>query len=283
MHGTVRAPDGTGIPGVVVTNGRTSVRTGDDGHYDLPNEGAFVTVSRPAGSTAETWWHRVDPADHSAPADFVLEPAPQSLPFEFIHLTDPHLSDPDAPATPQRATALYPEGASRQQFQALLEALPSVAPGARAVFLTGDLVDEGTVAEYESLVEVLESSARPVYAIPGNHDHMNGGADATVSPNGYLTSHAYPALYEQYMGPRWYSFDVPGLHVVAMDWHTHELGIDDRLQEEWLRGDLALVPEDTPWILLFHDQPSAAVLAAAPRSEERRVGKECRSRWSPYH
>src|SRR5205085_8078429 len=23
--------------------------------------------------------------------------------------------------------------------------------------------------------------------------------------------------------------------------------------------------------------------SAAPRSEERRVGKECRSRWSPYH
>eukprot|EP01104_Vermistella_antarctica_P007334 TRINITY_DN1814_c0_g1_i2.p1 TRINITY_DN1814_c0_g1~~TRINITY_DN1814_c0_g1_i2.p1 ORF type:complete len:294 (+),score=66.42 TRINITY_DN1814_c0_g1_i2:407-1288(+) len=27
----------------------------------------------------------------------------------------------------------------------------------------------------------------------------------------------------------------------------------------------------------------AAVLAYVPRSEERRVGKECRSRWSPYH
>ena len=25
------------------------------------------------------------------------------------------------------------------------------------------------------------------------------------------------------------------------------------------------------------------VLAARVRSEERRVGKECRSRWSPYH
>ena len=24
-------------------------------------------------------------------------------------------------------------------------------------------------------------------------------------------------------------------------------------------------------------------LAYSPRSEERRVGKECRSRWSPYH
>ena len=27
----------------------------------------------------------------------------------------------------------------------------------------------------------------------------------------------------------------------------------------------------------------AALLAATTRSEERRVGKECRSRWSPYH
>src|SRR3712207_9520697 len=25
------------------------------------------------------------------------------------------------------------------------------------------------------------------------------------------------------------------------------------------------------------------IMAASPRSEERRVGKECRSRWSPYH
>ena len=26
-----------------------------------------------------------------------------------------------------------------------------------------------------------------------------------------------------------------------------------------------------------------SLYAAAERSEERRVGKECRSRWSPYH
>src|SRR5882724_319321 len=29
--------------------------------------------------------------------------------------------------------------------------------------------------------------------------------------------------------------------------------------------------------------PEAAPFASAVRSEERRVGKECRSRWSPYH
>ena len=34
--------------------------------------------------------------------------------------------------------------------------------------------------------------------------------------------------------------------------------------------------DDEPW----SEQKYAATLA---RSEERRVGKECRSRWSPYH
>src|SRR2546425_10154917 len=29
--------------------------------------------------------------------------------------------------------------------------------------------------------------------------------------------------------------------------------------------------------------PSGSVVTANQRSEERRVGKECRSRWSPYH
>ncbi|MGX1856382.1 outer membrane protein assembly factor BamB family protein [Dietzia sp. NPDC055340] len=283
MHGTVRAPDGAGIPGIVVTDGRASVTTDADGRYDLPGDGRFVSVRRPAGVTAEPWWHRVAtdetgsagapasptdpgaPAAQSAPTDFLLTPTPQTLPYEFVHLTDTHLSDPSAPSTPRRAASLYPEGSSADQFATLLAELPSLAPDAQAVFLTGDLVDEGTATEYESLLRVLASSARPVHAIAGNHDHMNGIHDSVVSPNGYLTNTGDPALYEQFMGPRWYSFDVPGLHVVAMDWHTHELGIDSALQEEWLRGDLALVPDEMPWILLFHDQPSAAVLDAAPR------------------
>ena len=35
--------------------------------------------------------------------------------------------------------------------------------------------------------------------------------------------------------------------------------------------------------LLFYQMPVSAALASQLRSEERRVGKECRSRWSPYH
>ena len=33
----------------------------------------------------------------------------------------------------------------------------------------------------------------------------------------------------------------------------------------------------------FFQEAGLSKLAFASRSEERRVGKECRSRWSPYH
>src|SRR3712207_737666 len=36
-------------------------------------------------------------------------------------------------------------------------------------------------------------------------------------------------------------------------------------------------------VLLFSDSPVVAFFVQVLRSEERRVGKECRSRWSPYH
>ena len=36
-------------------------------------------------------------------------------------------------------------------------------------------------------------------------------------------------------------------------------------------------------IQVFYDGKVVGQLAMRGRSEERRVGKECRSRWSPYH
>ena len=36
-------------------------------------------------------------------------------------------------------------------------------------------------------------------------------------------------------------------------------------------------------LVWFHAASVGELLSIVPRSEERRVGKECRSRWSPYH
>src|SRR2546422_8707450 len=62
-------------------------------------------------------------------------------------------------------------------------------------------------------------------------------------------------------------------------------------------GDLSPRPREE-WLALAHKMEAAlsgqqellpasgelsSLVAQAQRSEERRVGKECRSRWSPYH
>src|SRR5258707_607387 len=49
----------------------------------------------------------------------------------------------------------------------------------------------------------------------------------------------------------------------------------------FLAGDLAL--ETTVLLGVIGGRLSGGLGGALIRSEERRVGKECRSRWSPYH
>ena len=43
------------------------------------------------------------------------------------------------------------------------------------------------------------------------------------------------------------------------------------------------IPVELPIGIIFEDEHMTAVNKPPFRSEERRVGKECRSRWSPYH
>ena len=62
----------------------------------------------------------------------------------------------------------------------------------------------------------------------------------------------------------------------------------DGLRREGVDLTNVIVDRDlsTPVALIFVDESSGTrTIAYQPtsRSEERRVGKECRSRWSPYH
>ena len=51
--------------------------------------------------------------------------------------------------------------------------------------------------------------------------------------------------------------------------HRYEFQIDGKIAE------IDYIKSNNGEIYLVHTE--------VPRSEERRVGKECRSRWSPYH
>ncbi len=259
MFGYVRRPDGEPAPGVAVSNGRQVTEADATGRFELPDEGDFVVLTRPTGWTADPWWARA--ADEKIV--FTLREEPQSLPYEFVHLTDTHMTVPEVRHAVEDF-GLYREGSLPEQIGDFLGRLDEYAPKAQSVFITGDLVDHGLPAEYEGFVDAIASSPIPVHVIPGNHDHMNGEHGGMISRNNYLTNVGNPEQYEKYIGPRWYSFDKAGLHIVTLDWHTHELGLDHEIQNEWVKNDLARIPEGSPWILIFHDQPNFSIIQELP-------------------
>ncbi|SDY52443.1 outer membrane protein assembly factor BamB family protein [Herbiconiux ginsengi] len=268
MHGIIVHTAGEPAVGISVTNGRAVTKTDETGRFALPDEGRFVVITRPTGFTASPWWLPA-PGGSDGTAEiglrFELVPETQTLPYRFLHLTDTHMTVPRSDEeTDELAFGLYREGSLPGQITDFLRSLPERAPDAQAVFITGDLVDHGLAEEYEAYLEALTASPVPVHVIPGNHDHMNGHHGSLISRNDYLTNTGTPELYEKYLGPRWYSFDVAGLHVVTLDWHTHELGLDHEEQNAWVKADLAQLPFGSPWILLFHDQPNFSIVDELP-------------------
>jgi len=266
MHGIVLYDDGTPAVGVVVATGGVVTRTDDDGRFTLARQaewGGFVVLTRPTGYTAAPWWHRVPDTDETE-LRFVLVPEDQPLPYEFLHLTDTHMTTRGVIDAGHYTHRLYTEGSLPEQIVGFLDRLPTLAPAARRILVTGDLVDNGLAEEYEAYIEALRSSPVPVELIPGNHDHMNGQRGFTISRNNYLTNASDPTLYERYLGPRWFSLDVAGLHIVGLDWHSHEAGIDHEIQNAWVKADLAQLEFGAPYLLLFHDQPNASILDELP-------------------
>ena len=63
---------------------------------------------------------------------------------------------------------------------------------------------------------------------------------------------------------------------VAGRYESNHAGIYEMCKKDY--PDILEELEKEPFRDLLH-----AGCGPAPRSEERRVGKECRSRWSPYH
>ena len=82
------------------------------------------------------------------------------------------------------------------------------------------------------------------------------------------------------VGTRALLIDLDGLNQV-MDYHA-------ALSARPLKNQVDCIAAATTVLLTFETPDSARHAANfledfTPRSEERRVGKECRSRWSPYH
>ena len=69
--------------------------------------------------------------------------------------------------------------------------------------------------------------------------------------------------------------DEPGIEGLALDKTEITMGAEGGVEK-------ISVSSSDQWVT-SSKEPWLAISPANGRSEERRVGKECRSRWSPYH
>jgi 3',5'-cyclic AMP phosphodiesterase CpdA len=156
----------------------------------------------------------------------------------IAHLSDPHL---------RPAGVLY-QGLvdSNAMFEQAVRHLNSLRPRPDAVVLSGDLVDDGTPAEYETARRLLAPIEQPLFMIPGNHDERDAFRR-------YFSDHAYlPAS-----GPL--HFAAAGLgpvRIIGLDITVpgqHHGDIDDNAVR-WLETTLAAEP-DRPTIVMMHQPP----------------------------
>ena len=156
----------------------------------------------------------------------------------IAHLSDPHL---------RRRGQLY-QGLvdSNAMFDRAVDTLNALRPAPDIVLIGGDLVDEGTAAEYESVHDALSRVQQPIFAIPGNHDEREVFRNCFRS-FGYTTE-AGPLYFDT--GTRW-PVRVIGFDVTVLGQHWGD--IDDPACR-WLKHRLG--DHGThPTVVLMHQPP----------------------------
>jgi len=156
----------------------------------------------------------------------------------IAHLSDPHL----------RPVGTLYQGVvdSNAMFTAAVRQLNSMFPRPDLVILSGDLVDDGTQAEYAVARDLLAGIVQPLLLIPGNHDDRQN-LRHSFADHAYLPKAEPMHFVADQHGPvRVLGLDVtvPGQHHGDMD--------DDVVG--WLEDALAREPE-RPTMIMMHQPP----------------------------
>src|SRR5256885_3332608 len=75
------------------------------------------------------------------------------------------------------------------------------------------------------------------------------------------------------------SSDLIGIGLISLGLGSMQIILDKGQREDWLSSNFIRVF----FALMIFGLIAGILWELRERSEERRVGKECRSRWSPYH
>lgn len=139
-------------------------------------------------------------------------------------------------------------------------------PQPDVVLATGDLVEDGTLAEYRRVRELLAAVAVPLYVIPGNHDDRRALRTA-------FADHAYLRSGE---GPIHYAVEDYELMLLALDTLVPGTagGALDAPQLAWLAAKMLRLAGRTLVIVMHHPPIMTGIrcmdeIALEPRSAAR--------------
>lgn len=161
------------------------------------------------------------------------------------HITDTHITGPGEHLAGQIDTS-----ARLAQMVAQIRALETPP---ECVLVSGDLTDRGTVAAYAELRRLLAPLARPVYAIPGNHDRREPMRAAFADCAWMPRDPGSRLCYQVELGP---------LTLIALDTlvEGQDHGMLGADQLAWLQSRLA-ASASRPAIVMLHHPPVNSGLA----------------------
>jgi len=156
----------------------------------------------------------------------------------IAHLSDPHL----------RPRGTFYQGLvdSNAMFEAAVSHLNSINPKPDVVILSGDVVDEGTPAEYVVAREFLGTIEAPVLVIPGNHDKREAFRACFLDQD-YIA----PSGPLHFIAPNHGPVRIIGLDITVPGEHHGDM---DDAACDWLTNALAL-EADRPTIVMMHQPP----------------------------
>ncbi len=162
----------------------------------------------------------------------------------IAQITDFHIGVP--------GSIMHDQTKTHERLAAAVAHLNTLDPAPGLVIATGDLVDHGSIEEYERLRELLTPLTAPIYLLPGNHDDRDN-LRAVFADHAYLPN----------IGFMQYEIDAGELRVLTLDthrkgWPSGEL-CEERLS--WLAGKLDKQP-DRPTLIAMHHPPFRTGLRA---------------------
>jgi Icc protein len=154
--------------------------------------------------------------------------------LSFVQISDSHMGF-NKPANPDVAGTL----------QAAVDKIRGLATPPEFLLHTGDISHLSKPEEFDNVDQILKSTGKDVFFVPGEHDVLNDDGKQFLERYGKSSQ-----------GAGWYSFDKRGVHFIGLvnvlNLKAGGLGTLGGEQLEWLERDVKQLKSSTPIVVFAH-------------------------------